>query len=402
MAASGTADRRLTIALLGSTKSTHVRARARAMADRGHRVVWLTTEPAGVLGVEEIPLSGARSLLFRAANRVSRRLGHISLDRLPLYQRLSSALDALNPDVVHIHYAASVPAWLAAATDRHPLVVSVMGGDVLFGEQQPTTALGRWLTREVFESADLITAKSDHLIHALGVHGKKAMRLVWGVDLKQFRRTDPRALRKKLGLADDVRVVLSPKILQPFYNIHLVIEAMAMVPGAVLLVTEYAADATYKAELIALIARLGLGDRVRFVGAIAAEEMADYYSLAAVAVAVPPSDGLPQALFEAMACEVPNVLANLPRYQEVVSDRESVLFVEIEPSSIARGINALLDDPALAERIRSRGRKIAEEGANLQNEVVRFEAALYALLGKKHEKRSRLARAAIVAGTSAF
>jgi hypothetical protein len=39
--------------------------------------------------------------------------------------------------------------------------------------------------------------------------------------------------------------------------------------------------------------------------------MAELYSATTVAVAVPPSDALPQAMLEAMACQVPNVLSRL-------------------------------------------------------------------------------------------
>src|SRR5262249_17880339 len=126
------------------------------------------------------------------------------------------------PDIVHVHYAYDTWSWMAAVADRHPLVVSVMGGDVLFEEQNSPTPRGKWLTRQLLQSADLITSKSDYLITVLdklGGFGAKAVKVVWGVDLNRFQRVDATALRIQLGLLPQHRIILSPKILLPFYNI---------------------------------------------------------------------------------------------------------------------------------------------------------------------------------------
>ena len=388
-----------------------MRARAQALAQRGHRVVWLTTQAANLVGVEEFLIAPAAGggVASRAVDAVARRLGGWSVTPARTYRRLEEAIKKLQPDFVHVHYAKNVPAWLATVADRHPMVVSVMGGDVLFGERGPTTALSRWLTLQVLESADLITAKSSYLIAAvdrLGGFGHKTIRVVWGVDLERFRRRDPSALRRKLLLPETARVILSPKILRPFYNIHLVIDAMAELaprfPDAILLITEYAADPDYKAQLVAQVARLGLEHRVRFVGHVPAEEMVFFYSLAELAVAVPPSDGLPQALFEAMACEVPNVLGRLQRYLEIVADRESVIFADINPHAISESIALLLEDRALAARLGTNGRTVVARSANLGLEVTHFEDAVYRLLESKPRARSRARRAAILAGISIY
>jgi glycosyltransferase involved in cell wall biosynthesis len=71
------------------------------------------------------------------------------------------------------------------------------------------------------------------------------------------------------------------------------------------------------------------------VGAIPHEEMPAYYSLAEVAVSVPRSDGLPQSLFEALACGTPSVLGRLAAYEEVVTDGESALSADFEPGAVA-------------------------------------------------------------------
>jgi len=50
----------------------------------------------------------------------------------------------------------------------------------------------------------------------------------WGVDAEVFRRDEQAAaaLRARLGLAGADRVILSPRILQPLYNVHLLLDAL--------------------------------------------------------------------------------------------------------------------------------------------------------------------------------
>jgi glycosyltransferase involved in cell wall biosynthesis len=358
--------RRLTICAIGSADSTHVAARTRCFAQRGHRVFLITEKrsAAAIEGVTQlVPAEGgSRSHLARAI-------------------ALFSLLRRCRPDVVHVHFAYNYYGWLAGLLGCRPLAVTVMGGDILFEEQGNPTPAGRWLTTELLRQADYITAKSEHLISVLdrlGGFGAKAERIVWGVSLREFRRVDAAALRDALGLRAGQRVVLSPKILQPFYRVELVVEAMALVareaPDAVLLVTEYGADPSYRAALQARVRELKLEGKVRFCGSIRHEDMPAYYSLAEMTVAVPSSDGLPQTLLEGMACGTPSILSRLPRYEEIVSHRASAYFVDATPASIAAGMIELLGNRDLRDEIARRALAIVREQGNLEQQAARVEA----------------------------
>jgi len=378
--------RPLRICAIGSSTSSHVVSRVKRFADRGHHVFLISDTRSGLDGVTELvpsarPIRGLRSL--------SLLLGVPKLIR------------ECRPDVIHVHFAYSPFAWMAMVADRHPLVVSVMGGDILFDEQGSPTASGRRLTRRLLDSADLITSKSAFLIDVLdrlGGFGAKAMKVVWGVDLKHFRRVDAGGLRTTLGLRREDRVILSPRILQRFYNVHLIVEAMpriaAAVPGSRLLITEYQADLAYRDEILRRVRALGLEDCVRFVGHVPYADMPQYYSLADVAVGVPPSDGLPQTLLEAMACGAPSIVSRLSRYEELVTHGESAYFVDLTPESIADGVIRVLQDAALRERIASMGRAIVATHADFDRDVDRVETKYYELSTAGKRRRARYGRRA--------
>ncbi|MGH7064925.1 MAG: glycosyltransferase family 4 protein [Stellaceae bacterium] len=374
--------RRLTICAIGYASSPHVVARVRCFAEMGHRVFLITETPSpgGIPGVTELVPAWdqalARRLWFRLLAAAGRRIGGRAVDdswRLAIFVHM---LRRCRPDIVHVHFAYSYYGWLAGLVGCRPLVVTVMGGDVLFEEQGNPTPAGKWLTLELLRKADYITSKSHYLTEVLdhlGGFAPKCERVIWGVPLRRFRRVEATELRKRLGLAAGRRIVFSPKILQPLYRIHLVVEAMAEVrrrfPQALLLVAEYSEDLEYKAEIYQKIEELDLHGHVMFCGSIEHAEMAAYYSLAEIAVAVPVSDGLPQTLLEAMACQTPNIVSRLPRYEEIVSHRESAYFVTATPEGIAAGIAALLDDPCLRRKIADNAAAIVAREGDLDRQA---------------------------------
>ena len=360
----------LRIDVVGDTGGVHVRTRALAFSKRGYSINTVTPRRSDIDELHEHS---------PAKNSNPGSAGYM----FDLYRLLGD----FKGDVVHIHYACSLSAWLWLISGREkPLVVSVMGGDVLFDEQGNLPLTARWMTRQVLRRADAITAKSDYLAQALmamGIAEEKIETVIWGVDPDHFRPRQESNLRKELGLSPSQPIIFSPRILRPFYNIHLIIEALphilAKIPDARLLISAYEADPTYAERLREQAKEMGLQDAVIFCGEISYERMPEYYSISDVVVGIPPSDGFPQTLLEAMACQTPNVVTRLKRYESLVGDKVSCVFADLTPSSIAQGVLSVLEDDAFAERLGRTGRTIVTEQANLADNVTRVEAIYWRL-----------------------
>jgi glycosyltransferase involved in cell wall biosynthesis len=382
------------VAVVGNGRSVHVAARSAALATRGHSVRLVTLGPtldAPGVDVRTRPIPAGLPAAMRAAR------GFLSDVR------------SFAPEVLHLHYAGGKLGTMATLADVRPLVVTVMGGDVL-PEQHPggMSWLERRATRRILQAADLVLVKSEALRQAMAAFGPLDARIEtvrWGVDRTIFRH-DPvasAALRQRLGLAPGDRVLLSPRILAPLYNVHLIAEALpavlARAPAALLLVTEHAADPAYRRRVEETAATLGVASRMRFIGRVEHREMPALYSLAEVVVSVPSSDGLPQSLFEAMACAVPTVLGRLPAYQEVVRDGETAVLADFQPAALASAILRLLEDPAGAAEVARAALSRVREVADLPTEVARVEGFYQrALSSARPYRRSWAARVGDIAG----
>ncbi|GAA2738761.1 glycosyltransferase [Pedococcus aerophilus] len=119
------------------------------------------------------------------------------------------------------------------------------------------------------------------------------------------------------------------------------------------------------AELMALAADLGVGDRVRWWGPQPAGVVERSYARAGV-VALPcridedgDRDGLPTVLVEALARGVPVVSTDVVGIPELVRHGETGLIVPPDdPPALARALSELRGNPSLARRLGGQGRDL--------------------------------------------
>ena len=369
------------VLVVGNGQSVHVVGRSQALAARGANIRLVTLGPVlPSVGIETCTRPIPRNPVA-AAHALHGFLRDVR---------------SFRPDLLHLHYAGGRLGSLALLSGIRPLAVNVMGGDVL-PAQHPggLSRAARRTTRRILERADLLLVKSQQLLSAMAEFAdaaQKAHVVRWGVDPERFY-PDPQAAtecRRRLHLDNDALLVLSPRLVRPLYNIHLIVDAFAelapSVPTSILLITEYGSDAEYRRQIEARIADRGLAARVRFIGTVPHAAMRELYSAAAAVVMVPASDGLPQSLFESLACGAPVVVGRLPAYAEIVEEGISALYADFKAESIAAALGRLLRDERLRSALADAGRARVAERASLPSDIERVARLFEGLVGRPRPK----------------
>lgn len=359
--------RALDICVTGDASSPHESERAQALAKLGHRVRFVSPVPATLEGIPVTVPWGAN-------------IGFRLLRRLVVMLSTLWTVARERADVVHCHYAAEYATWAAALLGKKHLVITVMGGDVLFDEQGRQGPTGRALTRFALKRADLVTVKSPRLasvVKSMGVTPERIMDVLWGIDLAAFQaeQTKVTAYRSAWGVGQGDLVFFSPRPLKPFYNQALMVGAMAQVrsqhPGAKLMMTTYGEEEGYRNALLLQAADLGIADALHFVDPCPHAEMAHLYGACDIVLSIPPSDGFPQTLVEAAVIGKPCVMTGAERFTGLIEADKHALFTELNVDALASRSMQLANDVDLRRSIAKNALVFSKDRADLNVEAKR-------------------------------
>jgi glycosyltransferase involved in cell wall biosynthesis len=166
-------------------------------------------------------------------------------------------------------------------------------------------------------------------------------------------------LRAFPGLAhENPPRVLYAGQLYPWKGVDVLVEAVAAVPGARLVILGGIEGEADTRRIRALVEARGLGGRTEMTGLVPQARVADALGRAAVVVAPFLRAGMterhtsPLKIFEAMAAGRPIVASDLPSSREVLSDGENALLVPPgDVSALAGALRRVLADGDLARRL---------------------------------------------------
>lgn len=246
----------------------------------------------------------------------------------------------LNPDLVHGHYISEY-GILANFSDCQPMVLTAWGSDIYLYHSQ--SLLIRYLAKNSLRRASLITCDSNDLrqnVIKLGIDPQKVIIIQFGVDTNRFKPSSKNnRMRLNRGLSAEKYIILSPRSLQPHYNIDTIVRGFAIfhsqIPDSTLVIKDFYGYPLYREEIKTLIRELLLDNHVVFLGEVPYSEMPSIYNLADVVVSLATTDGTPMSLLESMACGKTNIASNLSSLKEWIKD----------------GVNGYLADPKNPEEV---------------------------------------------------
>lgn len=327
---------------------------------RGHRVQLACPSPPA--GADRSLLEEARKLGVEPALEIARGRGARPLGDLPEVRRLRALLEAEAVDVVHTWHTRDHLLALRAARPRRRAGRTALVRSWRKAEPPPAAPWSRWLFGPATDGLLGVSPGSAERLRPL--RGGRPVRGAFGaVDLDRFSPEAPgSAVRERLGLATEDRVVGIVARVQPHRRFDLLLEAFRRVaeadPKARLLIV---GRGTRRRELAEEPARrLGLAERVVFAGYRREDYAAVLRAIDVFTFLVPGSDGTCRALLEAAACGIPAVTTRRGALPEIVEDGRSGLLCDETPEALAAGLAALLGDPSRRARMGRAARARAE------------------------------------------
>ena len=175
-------------------------------------------------------------------------------------------------------------------------------------------------------------------------------------------RVPPKAVSPDPGLRDRLgippgRLVLSVSARRPHKNLKRLIEALANVEGAVLVLPGYASP--FDDELRASARMAGVGDRVVFCGWVSDSDLEVLYAEAECMAFPSLAEGFGLPVLEAMARGIPVVTSRNGALAEVSGD-SAAYFDPLSAASISEALRSVLSDSDLREHLVESGLAQAE------------------------------------------
>lgn len=314
----------------------------------------------------------------------------VSPKTLGVYRRLKALLREQRPDVLHtfLFVANIMGPFAVRRVAPRPAVVMARGR---MGIEWQAHALHRLAQRAANRRADALTVKTEAMRREIaereGVDPRKLHVVPNGVDLAFFHRPpgaiadSRRHLAEAHGISPEGPMVLSVGNLKPIKGHATMLDAAARLVGdyprlRVVLV----GDGESAGDLRALRDALGLGECVYFAGTV--EDVRPWMRAADIFVAPSHSEGMPNAVLEAMAMGLPIVLSDIPGHCEAAG-HAAWYFPPRDASALAESLRAALASP---EKRAERGRA-AHERAESHFSIAAMVRAVEAIYDTIAEER---------------
>ncbi len=211
----------------------------------------------------------------------------------------------------------------------------------------------------------------------LGVEPERITVVHNGIGDEFLNAETPQARSETDGLDVQAPYIVSVGSVIPLKNQLAVVEALAKIADRVPhhLVLLGREDPVYAQQIRDAAERLGLTDRLHWVGFLETEEMVRYLSHADTMVHVSRTEGFCLATGEGMACGLPLVLTDRGALREQCGDAALYIDDPDDHDALAQGLERMLTEPGLREKMIQRG---AERVARLSwPEAARKTLAVY-------------------------
>ncbi len=287
-------------------------------------------------------------------------------------------------DLIHAHTI--FPDGYAAGKLKRelgvPVVSTIHGSDIMLYPKR-NKAVCRKTQKALKMNDRIITVSGRLLAEAERMVPEIEAKIIYnGFDPARFYPVPQQQAREKLGISGQEKVLLFVGNLLPVKGVDLLLTAFARVasqdPDLYLYL---GGDGPLRRTLAEQADRLGIRERVHFMGRRPYEEIPFWINSADAVVLSSRSEGLPSILLESMGCGKAMVATDVGGISEILRDGETGFLVEPEnPDRLAERLGRILvESPELArtmgERAYEASRALTWE-QNAKNTICFYEQML--------------------------
>ncbi|AKB13452.1 Glycosyltransferase involved in cell wall bisynthesis [Methanosarcina thermophila] len=265
------------------------------------------------------------------------------------------------PALIHAHFSYPDGYGMMKLAKRWniPLVISALGTI-----ERKVAYEGSYTSKQIIEAmsfADRILSVSEDLklhIVNLGIDKNKVHVVPNGVDIGKFKPAGKAHARSILNLPQDKNIVLFVGALRKIKGVDYLIEAAHSFVDKDTYLFMVGRDDGLKKNLEKRAYELKIANYIKFTGPVNHEDIPLWISASDILVLPSLSEGRPNVILEALACEVPVVATDVGGIPELMVDGETGYLVPPKsPDELSRKINKLLDDKNRREKMGKFGRK---------------------------------------------
>jgi hypothetical protein len=209
-------------------------------------------------------------------------------------------------------------------------------------------AFTKAISRKYCNKCDLLITPSPEMKRVLeswGVTHTPIEAIPTGINLSRFKDADGTRFRREHGLSETDRLLLFMGRVSGEKNITFLVRALKRVvtdiPNVKLLI---AGEGSGKKELIRLARKLGVEDRVVFLGYLSGTFWRDCYAASEIFVFASVTETQGLVVTEAMAAGVPVVAVARMGVKDVMASQKGGILVDLDEAAFAAAVERLLTD----------------------------------------------------------
>ncbi|HNP86975.1 MAG TPA: glycosyltransferase [Kouleothrix sp.] len=325
----------------------HLRDLSAGLAARGHQVTVLVTSRDRQTRIEH---PAERLTIIKAARA-------LHLASTPLSPAMLRLARSQRPDVAHLHFPYPPGDLAALALPHRPPLVVTYHSDIV--RQQTLLRLYRPLLEYTLSRAARILPTSPNYLASspfLRRHAARCSVVPLGIDTARFASADPRKVAAIRARYPGPRMLFVGR-LRYYKGLHHLLDAMPAIQGELLI----GGTGPERAPLEAQARRLGVGQRVHFLGDVPDDDLPALLHAADVFVmpAHLRAEALGLAQIEALASALPCVSTELGTGTSFANLHgvTGLVVPPADPAALAAALNTLLADPELRKRYGAAGRQ---------------------------------------------